>query len=102
MTAILGRVPTRRAPCRGRPSLLGLMALAILGGGPPAASQGPAPAPVARPNVLFLLADDQRADTLAALGNARIRTPNLDRLVREGTAFTRAYCMGAMQGAVCV
>ncbi len=42
------------------------------------------------PNVVFLLADDQRPDTIHALGNPVIRTPNLDRLVREGTAFTRA------------
>jgi arylsulfatase A-like enzyme len=55
-----------------------------------------------KPNVLFLFSDDQRADTLAALGNSHIQTPNLDRLVHEGTAFTRAYCMGARQGAVCV
>ena len=55
-----------------------------------------------RPNILFLFSDDQRADTIAALGNPHIQTPHLDRLVREGTAFTRAYCMGAMQGAVCV
>lgn len=43
-----------------------------------------------RPNVLFLLADDQRPDTVQALGNPHIRTPHLDRLVREGTSFTRA------------
>jgi arylsulfatase A-like enzyme len=55
-----------------------------------------------RPNILFLFSDDQRADTIAALGNPHIRTPNLDKLVKRGTAFTRAYCMGAMQGAVCV
>ena len=55
-----------------------------------------------KPNVLFLFSDDQRADTIAALGNADIRTPHLDRLVNQGTAFTRAYCMGAQQGAVCV
>jgi arylsulfatase A-like enzyme len=54
------------------------------------------------PNVLILFSDDQRADTIAALGNPHIRTPNLDRLARRGTALTRAYCMGAMQGAVCV
>ena len=53
-------------------------------------------------NILFILSDDQRADTIAALGNTHIATPNLDRLVREGTAFTRAYCMGSLQGAVCV
>jgi arylsulfatase A-like enzyme len=55
-----------------------------------------------QPNVLFLFSDDQRADTIAALGNPYIQTPNLDRLVKEGTACTRAYCMGAQQGAVCV
>jgi arylsulfatase A-like enzyme len=56
----------------------------------------------AKPNVLLLFADDQRADTIAALGNAQIRTPNIDRLVGQGTAFTRTYCMGSLQGAVCV
>lgn len=55
-----------------------------------------------RPNVLFLFSDDQRADTIGALGNAIVSTPNLDRLVAAGTTLTRAYCMGAQQGAVCV
>jgi len=55
-----------------------------------------------RPNVLILFSDDQRADTIGALGNPIVRTPNLDRLTRRGTAFTRAYCMGSTQGAVCV
>lgn len=55
-----------------------------------------------RPNVLFLLSDDQRFDTIHALGNAEIQTPTLDRLVRDGFAFTQAYCMGGMQGAICV
>ena len=55
-----------------------------------------------RPNVLFFFCDDQRADTIAALGNANIRTPNLDRLVQRGVSFRRAYMMGGMQGATCV
>jgi arylsulfatase A-like enzyme len=55
-----------------------------------------------RLNVLFFFTDDQRYDTIAALGNAHIRTPNLDRLCREGFVFRSAYIMGAMQGAVCV
>jgi arylsulfatase A-like enzyme len=55
-----------------------------------------------QPNVLFLFSDDQRADTIAALGNKHIQTPNLDRLVQQGTTFTRAYCMGSPHGAVCV
>jgi len=43
-----------------------------------------------RPNVLVFLTDQQRADTIGALGNRTIRTPALDRLCREGTAFARA------------
>ena len=54
------------------------------------------------PNIVFLFSDDQRADTIHALGNSAIETPHLDRLVALGTVFTRAYCMGAQQGAVCV
>jgi arylsulfatase len=46
----------------------------------------------ARPNILLFCTDQQRFDTLHALGNANIRTPNLDRLVSQGVAFTNAYC----------
>jgi arylsulfatase A-like enzyme len=55
-----------------------------------------------KPNILFLFADDQRADTIAALGNPDIRTPNLDRLVKSGLAFNRAYMQGGLNGATCV
>jgi len=55
-----------------------------------------------KPNILFLFADDQRADTIAALGNPVIKTPNLDRLCRGGVAFTRAYMQGGFNGATCV
>lgn len=55
-----------------------------------------------RPNILLLFADDQRADTIAALGNPVIQTPNLDRLVGRGLAFRRAYMQGGMNGATCV
>ncbi|MFO0938757.1 MAG: sulfatase-like hydrolase/transferase [Gemmataceae bacterium] len=58
--------------------------------------------PVEQPNILFLFADDQRADTIAALGNPTIRTPNLDRLVKRGLSFDRAYMQGGMHGATCV
>ena len=54
------------------------------------------------PNILFIFADDQRADTIAALGNTHIQTPNLDRLVRRGVSFNRAYMMGGMNAATCV
>ncbi|QDU07760.1 sulfatase-like hydrolase/transferase [Gimesia aquarii] len=45
-----------------------------------------------RPNIVFLLSDDQRPDTIAALGNSVIKTPHLDQLVKQGTSFTRAVC----------
>src|SRR5688572_5759893 len=54
-----------------------------------------------RPNILFLFADDQRADTIGAWGNKHIRTPNLDRLVKRGFSFRNNYCFGANSGAVC-
>ncbi len=60
------------------------------------------PAIASRPNILFILTDDQRADTIGALGNPVIQTPHVDRLVHEGLSFDRAYVQGSMQGAVCV
>jgi len=44
-----------------------------------------------RPNILLLFTDQQRFDSIAALGNPIIKTPALDRLVRGGVTFTRAY-----------
>ncbi len=55
-----------------------------------------------RPNVLFVYTDDQREDTIGALGNPHIQTPNLDSLVKRGTVFANAYCMGGFSGAVCL
>lgn len=56
----------------------------------------------ARPNILFILTDDQRFDTIRALGNQVIHTPNLDRLVQQGTAFSQAHIPCGMAGAVCM
>jgi arylsulfatase A-like enzyme len=50
----------------------------------------------ARPNILWICTDQQRYDTIGALGNSLIRTPNIDRLVRSGVAFTRAYCQSTV------
>lgn len=55
-----------------------------------------------RPNILLLFTDDQRFDTIAALGNSRIQTPNLDRLVERGVTFTHAHIPGGTSGAVCM
>ena len=55
-----------------------------------------------KPNILFVFTDDQRFDTIAALGNEEIDTPNMDRLVAQGTTFTNAHIMGGTSGAVCM
>jgi len=47
--------------------------------------------PRRRPNLLFLYTDEQRADTLAAYGNHKIETPNLNALAERSTVFERAY-----------
>ncbi len=53
-----------------------------------------------RPNILFIFADDVTYDALGALNRDVIHTPNLDRLLDEGTHFTHAYNQGAWNGAV--
>lgn len=54
-----------------------------------------------KPNVLFLFADDMRADSIAALGNSTVKTPNLDTLVKRGFVMRNAYCLGGNSAAVC-
>ena len=46
-----------------------------------------------RPNILFILTDDQGWPTLGCYGNKLVPTPHLDRLAREGVRFTDAYVM---------
>src|SRR3954471_11201837 len=54
------------------------------------ADQAAAAAADRRPNVVFILTDNQGAWTLGCYGNPDIRTPNIDRLAAEGVRFTRA------------
>jgi len=79
-----------------KPSLLILLALS------PTTGLCAADSSEAKPNVVLIFADDQRADTIAALGNKQIKTPNLDRLVKRGLSFDRAYMQGGMNAATCV
>ncbi len=44
-----------------------------------------------QPNILFIMTDQQRSDTIRALGNRAIRTPVLDSLVQNGTTFSNCY-----------
>jgi len=44
-----------------------------------------------QPNIVLIMTDQQRADSIAALGASWMQTPNLDRLVNEGVAFTNCF-----------
>lgn len=45
-----------------------------------------------QPNILWICSDQQRYDTISALGNSLIRTPNIDQLAERGVTFTQTYC----------
>ncbi len=45
-----------------------------------------------RPNILFILTDQQSATMMSCAGNEYVRTPAMDRLATEGVRFERAYC----------
>ena len=55
-----------------------------------AGCQAPSPTE-ARPNIIFLLTDDQRADALGIAGHPILETPHIDRLARDGVRFTEAH-----------
>ena len=48
-----------------------------------------------QPNIIFIITDQQRYDTINALGYPHMDTPNLDRLVAKGTVFTQCYAAAA-------
>jgi len=52
--------------------------------------------PRRRPNVVFILADDLGWGDLSCYGQVRMKTPNLDRLARQGTLFTQFYVASAV------
>src|ERR1043165_7178733 len=45
-----------------------------------------------RPNIIYILSDDLAQGDLGCYGQKLIQTPNLDRMAREGTRYTQAYC----------
>ncbi len=66
-------------------SLLSLTVVALL-----VAPDAPAAAPAARPNIVWLIADDLSPE-LGAYGYPHVRTPHIDRLAAEGVRFNRAF-----------
>ncbi|MDO6738978.1 sulfatase-like hydrolase/transferase [Wenyingzhuangia sp. 2_MG-2023] len=55
-----------------------------------------------KPNIVFIFTDDQTYTSIHALGNNEIITPNMDKLVHNGTTLTHTYNMGSWSGAVCL
>lgn len=47
--------------------------------------------PPARPNIVFIYTDDQRWDAMGCAGHPFLKTPNMDRIAREGAMFTNAF-----------
>ena len=57
------------------------------GAGPTVAAE-----PLKRPNIVFVLTDDMRWDAMGVAGHPHLKTPNIDRLAREGVHFRNAFC----------
>ncbi|MCK5811304.1 MAG: sulfatase-like hydrolase/transferase [Clostridiales bacterium] len=55
-----------------------------------------------QPNIIFLLTDDQRFNTIGCHNNKAIHTPNIDELMKRGTYFENACIQGGTSGAVCM
>lgn len=53
-------------------------------------------------NILFLIANNQRFDTIHALGNQEIQTTNIEKLIERGLSFEEAFIRGGTSGAVCM
>lgn len=49
-----------------------------------------------KPNIVLILTDNHGAWTLGCYGNPDVRTPNIDRLAKEGVLFTRAFANNAV------
>ena len=79
------RPMVRRCVRRVLPVLAGVLLAAGCG-------RAPVTTPSDRPNILFVLLDDLRSDALGYAGHPHVKTPNIDRLAREGVNFKNAFC----------
>src|SRR5688500_6673597 len=74
--------------------LIGLALLAVITSAPDRA--GTAQAQARRPNIVFIMSDDHAAHAISAYGSRVNRTPNLDRLAREGMLMTSVFSTNAI------
>ena len=51
-----------------------------------------------RPNILYIMTDQQTATAMSCAGNADVHTPNMDKLAERGVRFTNAYCTMPLSG----
>src|ERR1043165_9327906 len=56
------------------------------------ASLAQAQQPKKRPNVIVIITDDQRWDAMSIAGHKHLKTPNIDRLGKQGVYFKNAFC----------
>src|SRR6185369_10355670 len=68
-----------------------LAALSLLAVAAWACPSAPPPEPAVRPNLVLIIGDDHGYPYFGFMGDELVRTPNLDRLAREGTVFVNAY-----------
>jgi len=78
----------RRVICASRVFLLSATSVLMVSMGGTGAQPSPAGA---RPNIIFILADDLGYGDLGCYGQKEIRTPCLDRMAEEGMRFTQVY-----------
>lgn len=90
MTFEQENAPSRREFIQGGAAMMGTLLTSSM---PAIASAAPKRE---RPNLLFIYNEGQRADAFSSAGHPIIRTPNQDRIAREGVRFSNAFCTNAL------
>lgn len=56
----------------------------------------PLPAPAPKPNILFIFSDDHANNTISSYGSKINKTPNIDRIAKDGAIFTNSFCTNSI------
>ena len=73
-----------------------IQSLALTGTGVLLSRCGPSPGKARRPNIIFIMTDDQTVNQMSCYGHPVLRTPNMDRIAREGTRFNNCFCTNSL------